>query len=60
MEQLGRRMTEWRASLLDKGWTVNAGKSKVMVCSNGGKMIVNSGKWACGVCQKCIGNRALY
>ena len=45
MEQLGRRVAEWRASLLDKGFKVNAGKSKVMVGSSGGKMIVNSGKW---------------
>ena len=30
MEQLDRRVAEWRASLLDKGLKVNAGKSKVM------------------------------
>ena len=45
-------MAEWRASLLDKGLKVNAGKSKVMFGSTGGKMIVNSGKWPCGVCGK--------
>ena len=50
MEQLGRRVADWRASLLGKGLKVNAGKSKVMVGSSGGKMIVNSGKWPCGVC----------
>ena len=27
MEQFGRRVDEWRASLLDKGLNVNAGKS---------------------------------
>ena len=32
---------------------MNAGKSKVMVGSRGGKMIVNYGKWQCGVCGKC-------
>ena len=45
MEQLGRRVADWRASLLGKGLKVTAGKSKVMVGSSGGKMIVNSGKW---------------
>ena len=45
MEQLGRSVAEWRASLLDKELKVNTGKSKVMVDSSGGKMIVNSGKW---------------
>ena len=34
MEQLGRRVAEWRASLLGKGLKVNAGKSKVMVGSS--------------------------
>ena len=31
MEKLGRRVAEWRASLLVKGLKVNTGKSKVMV-----------------------------
>ena len=53
MEQLGRRVADWRASLLGKGLKVNAGKSKVMVGRSGGK-IVNSGKWPCGVCGKGV------
>ena len=31
---------------------MNAVNSKVIVVSSGGKMIVNSGKWLCGVCGK--------
>ena len=54
LEQLGRRVAEWRASLLHKGLKVNAGKSKVMVGSSGGKMTVNSGKWPLGVCRKGV------
>ena len=50
MEQLGRRV----ASLLDKELKVNAGKSKVMVGISAGKLIVNSGKWPCGVCGKGV------
>ena len=42
MEQLGRHVAEWRASLLDEGLKGNVGKSKVMVGSNSGKFIVNS------------------
>ena len=48
-------MAEWRAILLDKGLKVNAGKSKVMFGSSGGKMIVHSGKWPYGVCGKSTG-----
>ena len=44
MEQLGRRV-------LDNGWKVNAGKSKVIVDSSGGKMI---GNWPCSVCGKGV------
>ena len=54
MEQIGVRVAEWRTSLLDKGLKVNAGKSKVMVSSSGGKMIVNSGKRPCGVRGKVV------
>ena len=54
MDQLSRRVAEWKASLLDKGLKVYAGKSKVMVGSSGWKMIVNSGKWPCDVCGKRV------
>ena len=54
MEQIGRRVADWRASLIGKGLKVNAGKSKVMVGSSGGKMILNSGKWPCGVCVRGV------
>ena len=33
---------------------MNVGKSKVMVGSRGGKMILNSGKWPCGVCGEGV------
>ena len=49
MEQPSRRVAEWRISILDKGLKVNSGKSKVMVGSSGGKMIVNSEKRPCGL-----------
>ena len=39
MEQLGRHVAQWRASLLDKGLKANAGKSEVMVGSSGGKLL---------------------
>ena len=39
MEQLGRQVADWRASLLG---------------SSGGKMIANSGTWPCGVCGKGV------
>ena len=47
-------VADWRACLLGKGLKVNAGKSKVMVGSSGGKIIVNSRKWPCGVCGKGV------
>ena len=43
MEQHDRRVAEWRISIIDKGLKVNAEKSKVIVGSSGGKMILNFG-----------------
>ena len=57
MEQFGRRVADWRASLLDKGLNVNSGKSKVMVRSSGGKMIVNSGKWPWCLWERITGTQ---
>ena len=54
IERLVRRVAEWRASLLDKGQKVNTEKSKVIVGSSGGNMIVKSGNWPCGVCGKGV------
>ena len=50
MEQLGRRVAEWRVILIDKGLKVNAGKAKVMVGNSGGKISLHSEKCPCGVC----------
>ena len=52
IEQLGTRVAKRKAILLDDGQKLNAGKSKVMVGSSGGKKIVNSENWPCGVCVK--------
>ena len=41
MEQPGISVAEWRVSLLEKGLMVNSGRSKVMIGSSGGNMIVN-------------------
>ena len=55
MEQLSRRVAEWRVSLLDKGSKVTESKSKVMVgrCS-GRKVIVHSEMCPCGVRVKGV------
>ena len=42
MEQPGRRVADWRVSLLSKWLNVNSGRSKVMVGSSDGDVIVNS------------------
>ena len=49
MEQLGRRVAEWRVGLFGKGLKVNSCRSKVMVGSSGWKMIVKSGRPPSGV-----------
>ena len=49
----GRRVAEWRFTFIGtEGLKVNAAKSEVMAGSSGGKIVVNSGKWPCGVNRK--------
>ena len=59
MKQLDRHMAKWSATLLENGLKVNTGKSKVMVGSSGGKMIVNSKKWPCVICGKGMQTNAV-
>ena len=47
-------------SLFGKGQKVNAGKSKVMVDSSDERIIVNPGKWPCGVCEKGLQTNCVH
>ena len=63
MEPLGRRVTEWRVSLLHKEQKVNAGKYKVMVGSSDGNCNlwkvtrVQANTVTCTVCKMWIHKR---
>ena len=49
-DELGRKLVEWRASLLVKGLAVNAGKTEPMVCGgSGGVVVAELGAWSCVV-----------
>ena len=39
---------------------MNAGKSKILVGSSGGKMIVKSVKWPCVVCGKGLQRNSVH
>ena len=51
-EIIERRLDKFNVSL--EKYVVCVTGGKVMVGNSGGKMIVNSGKWTCGVCGKGV------
>src|SRR5437867_12291771 len=53
--ELEERLTEWMASLKEKGLRVNIGKTKVMNCRVGVGQVENSGKYPRGICRKGVG-----
>ena len=47
-------LDDWRKRILVPVYKGKGDKSKVMVGSSSGNMIVYSGKWSCGVCGKGV------
>ena len=43
-----------------KGLRVNAGKTKVMICSTGLDLLQSSGEYPCAVCRTGVGNNSIY
>ena len=43
-----------------KGFRVNAGKTKVMICGTGLDLLQSSGEYPCAVCRTGVGNNSIY
>src|SRR5213083_200716 len=57
--ELEKRLTEWMATLKEKGLRMNIGKTKVMNCKVGVGQVENSGKFPCGICRKGVGGNSI-
>ena len=43
-----------------KGLTVNAGKTKIMICGTGLDLLQSSGEFPCAVCRTGVGNNSIF
>ena len=50
----------WKEAIEMKGLTVNAGKTKIMICSTGLDLLQSSGKFPCIVCCTGVGSSSIF
>ena len=55
LEKFVRRLLIWKEAIKEKTLRVNAGKTKVMICSTGLDMLQSSGVFPCTVWHACVG-----
>ena len=60
VEELTIRVERWKSNLESKGLRVNMGKTKVLCSGKDLNVLVNSGKWPCGVCRKGVGRNSIF
>ena len=55
-----RRLLKWKEAMEKMGLTVNAGKTKVIICGKGLDILQSSGEYPCAVCRTGVGNNRIY
>ena len=60
LEECVRRLLIWKEAMEKKGFRVNAGKTKVMICGTGLDLLQSSGEYPCSVCCTEVGNNSIY
>ena len=55
-----RRFLTWKEAMEKKGLTVNAGKTKIMICSTGLDLLQSSGEFPCTVCHTGVGSNSIF
>ena len=60
LEECVRRLLIWKEAMEKKGLSVNAGKTKVMICGTGLDLLQSSGEYPCTLCHTRVGNNSIY
>ena len=60
LEECVRRLFTWKEAMEKKGLRVNAGKTKIMICSTGLDLLQNSGEFPCAVCRTGVGSNSNF
>ena len=60
LEECVRRLLTWKEEMEKKGLRVNAGKTKIMICSSGLDLLQSSGEFPCAVCHTGVGSKSIF
>ena len=60
LEECVRRLLTWKEAMEEKGLTVNAGKTKIMICGTGLDLLQSSGQFPCAVCRTGVGSNSIF
>ena len=60
LEECVRRLLTWKEAMEKKGLTVNAGKTKIMICGMGLDLLQSSGEFPCAVCRTGVGSNSIF
>ena len=57
LEECVRRLLTWKKAMEEEGLTVNAGKTKVMICGTSLDLLQSSGEFPCAVWHTEVGQQ---
>ena len=59
VDNLIKRLNEWKDNVENRGMRVNMNKTKVMISGEWQKVTQKAVRWPCGVCGRGIGNNSI-
>ena len=60
LKECVRKLLTWKEAMEKKGLRVNAGKTKIMICSTGLDLLQSSGEFPCAVCCTGVGSNSIF
>ena len=60
LEECVRRLLTWKEAMEKKGLTVNAGKTKIMICGMVLDLLQSPGEFPCAVCCTRVGSNSIF
>jgi len=59
IEDLIKRLNEWKNNVENRGMKVNMNKTKVMISRERQKSVQKAARWLCGVCGRGVGSNSI-
>ena len=60
LKECVRRLLTWKEAIEKKELSVNAGKTKIMICGTGLDLLQSSGEFPCAVCRTGVGSNSIF